>query len=315
MPRWLAYTLTCTAIWGIWGLVSAVVARGVSPLATQVISTLGVVPVALLLFLSPGWKQGTNLKLGILLAALTSLSGTAGNLCMLRALSLEGPVSIVLPVSGMFPLVTALMAMLLLRERLNRVQILGFFLAAAAIYLIGQAQGGSGVDAARGFHVEALAAPWMFWTFTALVTYGVSAFLQKITTFYCSNELSTIVFALVWIPVAIAIYLLVPGLSFKLSTVGWLLSVLFGALIGIGSLMTFASYRWGKASVVTPIIGLYPALTVLLAVPLLKEPLDTARVISVGLALAAGASLGCESGQPVRTVDGSQVCAVGEQES
>jgi uncharacterized membrane protein len=148
-----------------------------------------------------------------------------------------------------------------------------------------------------------------------LVTYAVAAYLQKITTFYCSNELCTIVFALVWIPVGIGICLLVPGLSFRLSTEGWILSVLFGALIGIGSLMTFASYRWGKASVVTPIIGLYPALTVLLAVPLLKEPMGTVRAISVGLALAAGAALGCESGQPVRTVDGPQVCAVGEQES
>jgi uncharacterized membrane protein len=310
MPRWLAYTLTCTAIWGIWGLVSAMVAREVSPLATQVISTLGVVPAALLLFLSPRWKQGTNLKLGILLAALTSLSGTAGNLCMLRALSLEGPVSIVLPISGMFPLVTALMAMVLLRERVNRVQIIGFFLAAAVIYLIGQAQSASALNTARGFRVETLATPWMFWSFTALVTYGVSAFLQKITTFYCSNELCTIVFALVWIPVGVAIYLLVPGLSFKLSTAGWLLSVLFGALIGIGALVTFASYRWGKASVVTPIIGLYPALTVLLAVPLLKEPLDTVRVISVGLALAAGAALGCESDQPVRTADEQPACAI-----
>jgi uncharacterized membrane protein len=314
MPRWLSYTLTATAIWGVWGLVSAVVAREVSPLETQVISTLGVVPAALLLFLSPRWKQGSNLKLGILLSALTSLSGTAGNLCMLRALSLNGPVSIVLPVSGMFPLVTALMAMVLLRERLNRVQILGFFLAAAAIYLSGQAPGASAMDALHGIRMETLATPWMFWTFTALVTYGVSAYLQKITTFYCSNELCTIVFALVWIPVAFAIYLLVPGLSFKLSGMGWVLSVLFGALIGIGSLVTFASYRWGKASVVTPIIGLYPALTVLLAVPVLKEPMGMVRAISVGLALAAGAALGCESDQPVRAVDGAQECAVGQQE-
>src|SRR5579872_3099650 len=315
MPRWLGFTLSCTAIWAIWGLVSAAVAREVSPLATQVISTLGVVPAVLLLFLSPRWKQGSNLKLGILLSALTSLSGTAGNLCMLRALSLNGPVSIVLPVSGMFPLVTALMAMVLLRERLNRVQILGFFLAGAAIYLSGQAPGASAMDALHGIRMETLATPWMFWTFTALVTYGVSAYLQKITTFYCSNELCTIVFALVWIPVAFAIYLLVPGLSFKVSTVGWLLSLLFGALIGVGSLVTFASYRWGKASVVTPIIGLYPALTVLLAVPLLKEPLNTVRVISVGLALAAGAALGCESDRPVRTVDEPQACAIGRLEN
>jgi drug/metabolite transporter (DMT)-like permease len=214
----------------------------------------------------------------------------------------------------MFPLVTALLAMVLLRERLNRVQMVGFFLAAAAIYLTGQAPGATAMEALHGFPMDALTTPWMFWTFSALVTYGVSAYLQKITTFYCSNELSTIVFALVWIPVAIAIYFLVPGFSFKLSTAGWVLSLLFGALIGIGSLLTFASYRWGKASVVTPIIGLYPALTVLLSVPLLREPMGTVRAIWVGLALAAGAALGCESNQPVRAVDEPRACAVGRPE-
>ena len=298
MPRWLGFTLSCTAIWGIWGLVSAVVAREVSPLATQVISTLGVVPASLFLFLSPGWKQGTNLKLGILLSALTSLSGTAGNLCMLRALNLQGPVAIVLPVSGMFPLITALMAVVLLRERLNRVQIVGFVLAAAAINLASQAPGAKPLEALHSVRLDTLTSPWMLWTFAALVTYGVSAYLQKITTFYCSNELCTIVFSLAWIPVAVAIYLLAPGLSFKLSARGWVLSVLFGALIGIGSLITFASYRLGRASVVTPIIGLYPALTVLLAVPLLKEPLDVVRGAAVALAVAAGAALSRES-EPV----------------
>src|ERR1700733_7756053 len=129
MPRWLTYTLVATAIWSVWGIVSALVASEASPLVTQVVSTLGVVPAALLLFLSPDWKRASNFRLGVLFAALTGLTGSAGNLCLLRALSLKGPLSIVLPVSGMFPLVTAILAMLLLRERLNRIQLAGLVLA------------------------------------------------------------------------------------------------------------------------------------------------------------------------------------------
>jgi uncharacterized membrane protein len=310
MPRWLTFTLIATAIWGVWGIVSAVVSREVSPLVTQVISTLGTVPAALLLFFSPDWKQGTNVKLGILFAALTGLSGSVGNLCLLRALSLQGPVSMVLPVSGMFPLVTALLAMLLLRERLNRTQAAGLVLALAAIYIVGLEASGAASEGVHGYRLEALTTPWMFWTFTALVSWGGSAFLQKISTFHCSSELCTIVFSLSSIPLAIAIFLLAPGLSFKLSGKGWLLSVLFGALIGIGALVTFASYRWGKASVVTPIIGLYPAITVLLAVPLLKEDMDTLRIVSVTLALAAGVALGCESEPPRRSNAGAKATLV-----
>ena len=109
----------------------------------------------------------------------------------------------------------------------------------------------------------------------------------------------TIVFALVSIPMALAILIFVPGLSFTLSTRDWLLAILFGALIGIGGLITFAAYRWGKASVVTAIIGLYPALVVLLAVPLLAEKLNKLRIVSVILALTAGAALSSESEVPV----------------
>jgi uncharacterized membrane protein len=316
MPRWLTYTLIATAIWGVWGIVSALVSREASPLVTQIVSTLGVVPAALLLFLSPEWKQGTNFKLGILFAALTGLSGSAGNLCLLRALSLQGPVSIVLPVSGMFPLVTALLAMLLLRERLNRIQIAGFIVALGAIYLVGlETSGAPATEGVRGFHVAALTTPWMFWTFTALALYGGSAFLQKISTFHCSSELCTIVFSLVSIPLAIAIFLLVPDLSFQLSGRVWLLSILFGALIGVGGLVTFASYRWGKASVVTPIIGLYPALTVLLAVPLLREELDTLRIVSVILALTAAVALSCESAAPTKSnINREPPCVVAGKE-
>jgi len=299
MPRWLTYTLIATAIWSVWGIVSALVSREVSPLVTQVISTVGVVPAALLLFLSPDWKQGTNFKRGILFAALTGLTGSIGNLCMLRALSLKGPLSIVLPVSGMFPLVTALLAMFLLRERLNRIQMFGLAVALAAIYIVGiESSGVAASEGLRAFRLETLTTPWMFWTFLALAFWGGSAFLQKVATFHCSSELCTIVFSLVSIPMALAILIFVPGLSFVLSTRDWLLAILFGALIGIGGLITFAAYRWGKASVVTAIIGLYPALVVLLAVPLLGERLDALRIVSVILALTAGAALSSESEVP-----------------
>jgi transporter family protein len=301
MQRWLTYTLIATALWGIWGIVSALVSREASPLVTQVISTLGVVPATLLLFLSPGWRQGTNFKLGIVFAGLTGLFGNLGNLCLLRAFSLEGPVSVVLPMSSMFPLVTALLAVLFLRERLNRIQSAGFVVALSAIYIVSLATAGASKFEVLSHFQATLATPWMIWTLAALVFWGATSFFQKIATLHLSNELCTVVFALASTPIAVAIFLLAPDLSFKLSVKAWLLSLLFGALLGIGALLTFAGYRWGKASVVTPIIALYPALTVLLAVPLLKEKLDTLRSIAVVLALAAGVALSHEREQTAAT--------------
>jgi drug/metabolite transporter (DMT)-like permease len=212
----------------------------------------------------------------------------------------------------MFPLVTALLAMFLLRERLNRIQTFGLAVALAAIYIVGiESSGAAASEGLRAFRLEALTTPWMFWTFLALAFWGGSAFLQKVATFHCSSELCTIVFSLVSIPMALAILIFVPGLSFMLSTRDWLLAILFGALIGFGGLITFAAYRWGKASVVTAIIGLYPALVVLLAVPLLGEKLDALRIVSVVLALTAGAALSSESEVPAAAnLDGA--CGISE---
>jgi drug/metabolite transporter (DMT)-like permease len=69
------------------------------------------------------------------------------------------------------------------------------------------------------------------------------------------------------------------------------MSLLIGALMGIGSLTLFAAYRYGKASVVTPYSQLFPIITVLAGVPLYGEQIDVVRAIGILAALAAGVIL------------------------
>jgi uncharacterized membrane protein len=304
IPRWLMYTVLATVLWGLWGIVSALVSRDVSPLVIQVVSTIGIVPAALVLFLVPEWKQVTHLGRGVTFAALSGLFANVGNLCMLRALSLDGPVSIVLPTSAMYPLVTALLAAAFLKERLNGVQAAGFFIALVAGSITGLAASGTGVQGGvESLHANVWSSSWVTWILLALVAWGLTGFFQKIATGHASSALCTIVFALASIPVAVAILLFDRHLSFELSGKTWLLSLLFGALLSLGALVTFASYRFGKATVVTAIIALYPAITVLLAVLFLKEKLDTLRVVSLPLALAASVALSYEPTPIATTVE------------
>jgi drug/metabolite transporter (DMT)-like permease len=60
-------------------------------------------------------------------------------------------------------------------------------------------------------------------------------------------------------------------------------------------LFSFAAYRAGKASIVTAVTALYPALTVVLAVPLFRERLDAWKVAAVIMSLVAGVALSYES--------------------
>ena len=64
--------------------------------------------------------------------------------------------------------------------------------------------------------------------------------------------------------------------------------------VGAGGLALFAAYRWGAASVVTPLTALYPLITVILAVVFLHEHLDLVKVVGIAVAMIAGVALGKE---------------------
>jgi len=68
--------------------------------------------------------------------------------------------------------------------------------------------------------------------------------------------------------------------------------------MGAGNLTLFAAYRHGKASIVTPFSQLYPIITVLVAVPLYREPIDLLRGIGIVAALGAGLILSIEKTEP-----------------
>jgi uncharacterized membrane protein len=301
---WLFFSFLAIALWGVWGALSKAASNAVpSPTDLQVISTLGVVPIALLLIASPNFsRRSGSLPLGILFGVLTGLCGSVGNLALFASLNKGGDASTVLPLSGVYPLVTVVLAVIILRERLNGVQLFGMVLALGALYLFNAPQDAGATPATAPGAValpwwRTLVAPWMALALVSLVLYGVAGVTQKLATNNVSTELSTVCFALAFIPVALVTMWFQP-VNWSLSPRGWTLAVLTGVLISTGTLTLFAAYRTGKASVVTALTALYPALTVVLAVPLFHERMDVRKGGAIVLALAAGVALTYERPAP-----------------
>jgi uncharacterized membrane protein len=295
MPRWLAYSLVAFVIWGVWGLIPKATSPALqnAPMLLQVLSTLGLLPVALAFFLSRRIREGTNFGRGIAAAFVTGICASAGNLSFLQALNRGGEVSLVLPLSSLFPVVTVVLAVVFLKEKLNAVQGVGFAVALGAIVISNFLSAGDDVSAGKERALAALKdvlAPWMVYTFICLVCFALAAFFQKVSTNNISNELSTALFGIGFLPVALYI-LATEKLTWALSAKDWFYGLLFGVIIGVGGLALFASYRWGKASVVTAITGSYPALTVVLAVPLFRERLHALKIVAIVLALVAALML------------------------
>lgn len=128
------------ALWGAWGLVSKLASECVDTWTNQLLYTVGLLPVILLVWKSPRLasdRKGTAAyRQGLSWAFLTGILGGLGNIAFFQSLVTGGKVSIVAPVTALFPVVTVLLATTLLRERLGRAQIAGLLLAFAAIYLL-----------------------------------------------------------------------------------------------------------------------------------------------------------------------------------
>ena len=133
-PVWLWYALLCIFWWGLWGFFSKIGSVKANPMQMQVLFTLGMLPVALGMLLQMRWKLDRSVggaTYGILSGVATGL-GTLGYYAALR----EQDASLVTPLTGLFPLLTILLAFFVLRERLNKVQIGGMLLAVASIVVL-----------------------------------------------------------------------------------------------------------------------------------------------------------------------------------
>lgn len=289
MPQWLRYSLLAILAYGVWGTVSSLASQNVSALTLQIVSTIGLFPVTLVLAFSRNLGRSAHRSRGILLALLTGVIGGTGNLALYQTLRVGGNASIVFPLTGMYPLVTIVVARFLFKERLNRVQTVGIALALAAVYLF-SAQ--PGAPRFPGWHD--LFSSWMLYALLTLVLFGMSCITQKLATRCISDELCTIFFTIGFVPLAIVIWA-AGSPPWNLSVRDWALGIAVGLLMATGTLALFAAFRRGKASVVTPLVALYPLVTVILAVVFLNEHLDPVKIAAIALALIAGVALSKET--------------------
>ena len=138
-PAWFIYSLLTILFWGLWGIQSKMIMGSISPLTNQVLFTPGLLFVALLIGLRRG-KQDirSNRKpgLGRAFAVTTGIFGAVGNIAFFEALNQGPPASIVVPLTSLYPMVTVILALIFLRERLNRFQAIGIAFALIAVVIL-----------------------------------------------------------------------------------------------------------------------------------------------------------------------------------
>ena len=135
-PQWLLFSILTILLWGVWGTISKAISDEIDTYMNQILFTLGLVPLFLFVLRSRRLSVRNNRKRGIFFAFLTGILGGTGNIAFFHSLSLGGKASAVVPITGLSPLVSVLLGLVVLRERMSVTQIVGAGVALVAIYLL-----------------------------------------------------------------------------------------------------------------------------------------------------------------------------------
>jgi len=134
---WMVMSLLTVLFWGGWGLQSKIIVDRVSPWTLQVLFAIGLFPLIVWMAFSKNLRRAAgNPAVGSTYGFVTGLFGGAGNVAVYLALARGGKAGVVIPFVGLAPLITVVLALTLLGEKLNRTQIVGVLLALVSIYLL-----------------------------------------------------------------------------------------------------------------------------------------------------------------------------------
>jgi len=285
MPPWLLWTALAVVSWGIWAVLSKVIGDALSGEQSQALSTIGLLPVMVgLAFVKNVWRGGERQQRGITVAFICGVISALGNVAYYQALASGAKAATVVPLTALYPIVTIALASAFLGEKLNRIQAGGVVMSLVAIYLFN-------VPDEKGFVSGALA-----YAVLPMLLWGVAGLLQKITTNDISGELSALCFLAAFVGLAFVLLWREPVNFNAVTGKTWTLVIALGFFLAIGNVAILLAFACGgKASIIAPMGGLYPLVSVPIAIGLLGERVGNREISGIAVALLSVIALSVES--------------------
>lgn len=133
--KWFWFSICCVLCWGGWALVSKLGTNDISASGMQFIFAFGFIPVALLALVLKPVKFEKDLK-GIAYGLGNGVLAGIGGLALFAAYRTGGSTSVITVATALYPMITVVLAFLILKERLTRLQIVGLGFAALAMIIL-----------------------------------------------------------------------------------------------------------------------------------------------------------------------------------
>jgi transporter family protein len=134
MKEWILPTLGVFICWGLWGFLPKITVKYIDPKSAVIYEVLGGIILAVIVAIGLKFNIGTNPR-GLFLAIVTGLIGFLGSLFFLYAVN-NGPITIIVTLSALYPILSIALAMLFLNEPITLKQGVGILFGLAAMVLV-----------------------------------------------------------------------------------------------------------------------------------------------------------------------------------
>ena len=134
MRAWLVPTLLTLLAWGLWAFLPKLAIKYIDPQSSVIYQALGGVLVGLVVLASLKFQVQFNIP-GFSISLAIGILGFFGAFMYLVAVS-KGPLTLVAPVTALYPMFAILLGLIFLNETITIKQAAGIGLSLVAIYLI-----------------------------------------------------------------------------------------------------------------------------------------------------------------------------------
>jgi len=253
---WLAFALITTVFWGVWGAFIEIPEKNGFP-ATLGYSVwaLTMLPCAVVALRIAGWRLEYDRR-SVLLGCLVGFLGAGGQLVLFETLRL-GPAYLVFPIISLYPVLTIILSVSILKEKASRKAWLGIGFALVAVTLLSYQPPNYAVT--RGYL-------WLLLAILVFIAWGTQAWVMKYSNETMRAE-SIFFYMMASGILLIPLALLMTDFS---RPVNWgpkgpWLAALIQVLNSIGALCLVYAVRYGKAIIVVPMTALAPVLTIIIS--------------------------------------------------
>lgn len=275
---WLLFAVTTTIFWGIWGALIEIPQKAGFPATLgYIVWAFTMIPCAFIALSIVKWEIDTD-KRSVILGSSVGLFGAAGQLILFQALR-EGPAYIIFPFVSLYPMLTILLSVLVLKEKTKPFKWVGIACSLIAIFFLSYQKPGD---------LSSNGSMWIIMSLLVFVFWGLQAFIMKLSNESMKSEsifFYMTITALALTPAAWFMTDFSQPINWNFS--GPWLTAIIQSLNSFGALLLVYALRYGKAIIVVPITGLAPIFTILLSLLIYSIIPSMFLMTGIGFAIIA----------------------------